>query len=386
MIELALSFQDKNGKYAEHAGVVLASVFSNTNSTIRVHILHDESLNEINKRKLMELAKSYKQTIYFYPVSLPNDMVEAMRGTVSISIWTQACMYRLLLPTLIPVDKIIYLDCDLLVNMDIAELWSIELDHYYLAAIRDQGIMDVAENVITCGLNPELYFNSGVIMFELNNIRQKSGWYEEMVDFLRTFPHTTMPDQDILNSVFGGNYLELDQRYNQFIGPGSKINLYNKIAHFTGPQKCWEVQSPGAKQYQRYLNLTPWKKQKGNSLPRSNYRNRNHLSNVGSVSPLRAKWNRKRKKPHACSFILQCSLRKYGLRKLCQVKSNKLKKKIIKQVLSRRLILLQPIVLNPRQLRKAVMCRSSKWIRRTKCSSNHILFCRVIPIRSQKKL
>lgn len=40
---------------------------------------------------------------------------------------------------MIQADKVIYLDCDVLVNMDIAELWNIDLNGYYLAAVATRG-------------------------------------------------------------------------------------------------------------------------------------------------------------------------------------------------------------------------------------------------------
>jgi len=259
MIELALAFNDRDGSYTKHAAAALTSVFRNTDSMINVHILHDETLTETNKLKLMELALSFKHIINFYPVSLPEDMAEALASTISLDIWTGASMYRILLPYLIPSDKIIYLDCDVIVNLDIMELWETDLGSFYLGAVHDQGIMDVAHNITVLGLNPDTYFNSGVILFELNNIRQKMNWYEDIVNFLRRFPSTTMPDQDVLNHVFGGNYLQMDQRFNTFYIEGAEQDFQNKIVHFAGDIKCWNPLSSGFFHYTENLNLTPWR-------------------------------------------------------------------------------------------------------------------------------
>lgn len=258
MIELALAFTDQVGSYAEHAAVVLTSVFRSTGSPINVHILHDETLTEENKNRLAQLVSDFNHTINFYPVSFPPEMAEALSGVGSIGKWTAGSMYRLLLPAVIPANKVIYLDCDIMVNTDLTELWETELNGCYLGAIRDQGIMGVAEIVRAYGLNPETYFNSGVIVFELNNIRQKMNWFEDMVNFLRSFPSTPMPDQDILNHVFGGNTLLLDERFNSFYIHGADQDLNQKIVHFAGEIKCWDPLSPGFALYQDHLNLTPW--------------------------------------------------------------------------------------------------------------------------------
>ncbi|WP_334072998.1 MULTISPECIES: glycosyltransferase family 8 protein [Paenibacillus] len=261
MIELALAFQDKDGQYAEHAGVVLASIFHNTKSAVNVHILHDETLSEDNRQKLFELATAFNQTIQFYPVAIPEDLRQVMENVASVNVWTTACMYRLLIPGLVPVDKIIYLDCDILVNMDIEELWKIELNGAYLGAVWDQNIMNVTHTISSMGLNPDLYFNSGVILFDLNSIRQKPDWYGETLNFFRNFPGTTMPDQDALNAVYGGNYLPLDLRFNLFSMAAADPDYHNKIVHFAGEDKCWDRHSPGWELYLKYLSLTPWSKQ-----------------------------------------------------------------------------------------------------------------------------
>lgn len=260
MIELALAFQDQDGNYAEHAGVVLASVFHNTASPVNVHILHDETLTEENKSKLMRLTARYKHIIHFYPVILPENLLQVMANVGSINVWTPACMYRLLLPAIVPVEKIIYLDCDVLVNMDLEDLWRIDLEQTYLGAVWDQGILGVAHLISAQGLVPERYFNSGVVLFALNTIRSNPAWYEETLNFLRNFPDSTMPDQDALNAVFGGNYLQLDQRFNFFNLSTPDHDFSNKIVHFTGSEKFWDPSSPGAGLYQKFLNLTPWRK------------------------------------------------------------------------------------------------------------------------------
>ncbi|AIQ42962.1 glycosyltransferase [Paenibacillus sp. FSL R5-0912] len=97
-------------------------------------------------------------------------MQEISAGVHKIDYWTMASMYRLLLPIFIQADRVIYMDCDILVNMDINELWSIDLRERYLGAVLDQG-EKLLEYFVSLGLNGELYFNSGVILFQLNNIR-----------------------------------------------------------------------------------------------------------------------------------------------------------------------------------------------------------------------
>ncbi|GAA0136906.1 hypothetical protein YSY43_37470 [Paenibacillus sp. YSY-4.3] len=258
MVELALAFTDKDGSYAEHAAVVLTSVFLHTGSQVNVHILHDESLTEENKLRIKQLVTYYNHTVKFYSIVLPHDLAEVVEGAQSVNTWTLGSMYRLLLPFLHNVGKVIYLDCDVLVNLDIQELWDIDLNGCYLAAARDLGVAALTDILLPLGLNPDNYFNSGVIVFGLDNIRQNSEWYEKMKDFLRQYPSTTLPDQDTLNHVYGGNYLQLGGEFNTFSFSNPDLDFNHKIVHFAGETKWWDPASPDFALYQEYLNLTPW--------------------------------------------------------------------------------------------------------------------------------
>lgn len=255
MVELVLTINDKDGSYTEHAAVVLASIFSKTEQTINVHIVHDDSLSEENKVKLTQMVDVFHHNIFFYHVTIPGDMREVAAGVHKIDYWTMASMYRLLLPIIIQTDRVIYLDCDILVNMDINELWSIDLGDRYLGAVLDQG-ENLLEYFTSMGLSAELYFNSGVILFHLDNIRKKDNWYGEMLNFLRDFPKMTMPDQDVLNAVYSCNYLQLDQCFNTFAQ--NELDLEHKIIHFAGENKWWDADSPHVTLYNNFRAMTPW--------------------------------------------------------------------------------------------------------------------------------
>lgn len=257
MIELVLTLNDRSGTYSQHVGVVLASIFSSTQQPINVHILHDETLSEDSKLKLTQLTEKFHHSIHFYMMSIPEDMAEVSAHVDHIEHWTGASMYRLLLPNIIQTERAIYLDCDVWINMDINELWSVDLGDHYLGAVLDQG-MNMDEYFTSVGLNGSIYFNSGVILFHLDNIRNhKPDWYSEMLHYLRTYPMTTMPDQDVLNFLYSPKYLQLDQRFNTFAHAG--LDPANKVVHFAGDDnKWWKDDSPSVALYRSFLAMTPF--------------------------------------------------------------------------------------------------------------------------------
>ena len=257
MVELVLTLNDKDGSYTKHAGAVLASVFSHTQQTLNVHIAHDDTVSEENISKLTQLVEDFGHNIYFYRVEIPEDL-QAVAATVKkINYWTMASMFRLLFTNFIEAERVIYLDCDILVSLDINELWSIDLGNRYLGAVLDQGA-NMQEYCASIGLNGTRYFNSGVVLFHLDNIRKHPSWYEEVLQFMQKYPLMRLPDQDILNAVYGPNYLTLDKRFNTFAY--DELDLSNKIVHFAGDSKWWESDSPAFPLYNHFLSMTPWGK------------------------------------------------------------------------------------------------------------------------------
>jgi lipopolysaccharide biosynthesis glycosyltransferase len=132
--------------------------------------------------------------------------------------YSRGSLFRLLLPGLMDVPKVIYLDCDIIVNLDIAELWNapLEAEGKSLAAVRQRLVwsraaapyMKIREWL--AGYATEDYFNSGVLVMDLERIRRQ---YPDFVQAAFRFPDrfaarhsrfTEYLDQDFLNVFFQG--------------------------------------------------------------------------------------------------------------------------------------------------------------------------------------
>jgi lipopolysaccharide biosynthesis glycosyltransferase len=185
---------------------------------------------------------------------------------------------RLLIPDLLPsnVTKVLYLDSDVVVRGDLAELWDMELGPKALLAVRDliawvgapRGIATYRELGIPAEAN---YFNSGVLLMNLKK------WREEHVssrvfDYVRNNRATIqMEDQEGLNAILFDDWGELAFRWNWQI-PWRTFRLGRKtmpwkpddetknIIHFTTEEKPW---LPGCdvkekRDFFYYLDKTDW--------------------------------------------------------------------------------------------------------------------------------
>lgn len=270
VIHVAVTINDRTGEYSRHLGALLASIFMNTDRKIFVHILHDYTLTETNKDNFLDLEARFNQKIKFYNIDgkviLENENKTLKKNTVGT-------LYRLLIPEIIYIDKIIYFDCDMICNLDIADIWEIDLENYAIAAVKD------SDWYIKFGKKYKLYrkvnildakyFNAGMIIFNLNKIRQYYQLKKQCLDFLNKYTYAPCLDQDALNFIFRNDCKYLPNCYNQIADdifdcdvepcPISEEDWFGICWHFAGKEKPWVSKKyPVFKLYWAFLHHTAW--------------------------------------------------------------------------------------------------------------------------------
>ncbi|GHS94421.1 hypothetical protein AGMMS50276_07040 [Synergistales bacterium] len=268
-IHVVLAVYDPKGTYSRHAGVVMTSIFERTKSSVRVHILHDETLMDGNRARFNETARMYGQSVEFHDVSpfvarLSEEALQQARGGHSLG-----ALFRLLAPSVLSVDKIIYLDSDVVVNLDIRELWEVSIANHSLA-----GVLDIPSRRFSAsafgkklmGCDPKNYINSGVLVMNLSRIREKHDLFRESAQWYRRCrPYSSLVDQNFLNACFREDITFLEARFNN--GNATGDNSDNSILHAMGVAKPWNgiVGSAIDRFYWRIYTKTPW----GRLLPES---------------------------------------------------------------------------------------------------------------------
>lgn len=217
MINVCIALHDKYGNYSKNAAVLLCSIFTKTKSSICVHILHDSTITPFTRKRFIDLCDRYDQNVEFYSLSEVDfsDIEFMTRG------FTVGSLYRLRIPEILSqnVKKVIYLDSDIIVDMDLSELWNMDISNYLCAAAEDPflktGVQDFAKDF---GRNIDFYFNSGVLLLNLDKVRKLFNkdftLWQKSVEFLKTHIEARFPDQDALNFLFCNNVLKLDKNYN----------------------------------------------------------------------------------------------------------------------------------------------------------------------------
>ena len=271
MIHVCFGLHDADGRYSKFTGTTITSIFENTTAAVTAHILHDSTLTDDNRDKFSRLAQRYNQRMEFYNVE--TICAEKLKeytdyvSTVKNSRVGVGAFYRLLLSQFISpeIEKIIYLDSDIIVNLDIAELWHIELGDKVLGVVPESfnGI-NAFERFDLCrdGLaNPEDYFNSGVLLMNLKLFNQEEPNIIEGLKFRGNHPEYKFFDQEVLNYCFSTRTLKLPTKFNRFIECVNKDNetvVEKKIYHYAGGHIGLEGSDNFNRLWLKYFSRSMW--------------------------------------------------------------------------------------------------------------------------------
>lgn len=235
--------------YATYLSVAIKSLihYANVKFIYRIFIFY----TNINSYSI-QLLKSLEQknvTIDFVDVSKNIENYDLY----SVSHFSKEMYYRLLIPEILnKYNKVLYLDCDILIQKDISNIYNENIEEYIMGVIKNPQNINLTkykENVLNIKENE--YFNSGVLLinnkkFRENNIKQKC------FNILQKHQKFYCPDQDILNISCNGAVKYLDERWNfqwghlfnlSVLKEGKKDYLKTSqnpfIIHFTTGKKPW---------------------------------------------------------------------------------------------------------------------------------------------------
>ena len=190
----------------------------------------------------------------FHPIRMDGDLFE--NAPVS-SRYPTEMYYRLLASRLLPqeLNRIIYLDPDILVINPVRPLWETNMSGWLFGAAAHTGKTELANDVNRLRLGVEHdYYNSGVLLMDLELGREEI-IPEEIFRYVEEHRmELLLPDQDLLNAMFGERIFPLDdavwnydaRNYNNYVMRSSgKYNVKwvmenTAILHFCGKAKPWK--------------------------------------------------------------------------------------------------------------------------------------------------
>ena len=259
--------------YVKYLSVALISLIQNASRgfNYRIIILY-RSLSEDCKNKLKKIEQE-GFSIEFYNIEpLVNSLNLYSRAHYSISMY-----YRLFIPRILhSYSKAIYLDCDIVVNYDISQLFILDMGENWVQAAPNL-LNNEMRRYTKWRMNIDYpkYFNSGVLVIDIKKWNDNRVLYK-CLELLDKYRDLVCPDQDVLNIVCNGkvHYLDLSWNYAwQHIVLDSSLSedqqkIINdispqevKIVHYTSGVKPWKLdnwKNPYGKQWWDYAKQSPF--------------------------------------------------------------------------------------------------------------------------------
>lgn len=198
VIVLAADYQ-----YAEHALTTIKSICY-YNKNILFYLLNNDFPPE-----WFDILNQHLSILncQIYDIKIHHDTLKNYPTFAHIN--SEATFYRYFIPTFIPHDKVLYLDCDLVVNGSLDDLFNIDLQHHFIAAAKDP----IAQQLH--GLNE---FNAGVMLIN-NFLWRQANMTEQCLALSNQLGEQLQNgDQEVLNILLKDQYLLLNRGYNYQTG------------------------------------------------------------------------------------------------------------------------------------------------------------------------
>ena len=223
-IDVAFSTDDNYVKYLK---IALSSILANKarGDELFFHVIHAGLLDK-NIENLSYLVDSFGN-ISFYKVD--EKEFSPYMGSCIPHI-TTATLYRLKLASILDVERVIYLDCDVIALSSLGKLFSADIKDYQLAAVPDMGHEIHMERLSLPRVARGFYFNAGVLYINLQKWRE-DGLEEELFSYLlKNWQNCPYNDQDVLNAVFLGKALSLPIKFNYiFLAASWQYKMKNEV-------------------------------------------------------------------------------------------------------------------------------------------------------------
>ncbi|HFI0362463.1 TPA: glycosyltransferase [Streptococcus suis] len=210
-MNLAFTVSDS---YIDYMGTTIYSIMVHTRkSPVSVYVLTSD-ISDYSRFKLQKLEDHF-DNLDIHVLVVDAKQFEDLPLNRS-HITRPEVYFRMAFASLLPdLDRILYLDSDILAQKDLQPLWETSLDGAYMAAVSEppsEGAFDYRRSI---GMTkPEYYFNSGVLLMDLKKIRE-----DQIEQRLFQCGHAIkdrirLQDQDIINVALEGQIKALDPIYN----------------------------------------------------------------------------------------------------------------------------------------------------------------------------
>lgn len=145
--------------YAVQTAVTLQSFFEHNEGCHEIYFVTTGIIEE-SRNKLISLCKMHNSIFHY--ICMDDKRLDPFDG---IGYWSKYTFMKIFIPELLPscIDKVLYLDVDIIVKTNLSSLYNINLEKSGLAAVED--VPNAESHKKRCGLSPNaVYVNSGLML------------------------------------------------------------------------------------------------------------------------------------------------------------------------------------------------------------------------------
>ena len=270
-----------DNNYVMPTGVMFHSICKhNQDIDITFHVIIDKGVTKENQDSLKKVLDGYTNSLHIIFYVIDGDKLSnlpCLGKNNSKNYITQATYYRLFLTEILPknLEKVLYLDVDMIVRGSLADLWNTDLGEYGVGVIPDAAEVIYGKYYRLHYSILKGYFNAGVLLINLKKWRQ-SNMLEQFVHFMESHSDwIKYHDQDVLNRFFCDDKMILSIKYNFQEGylwetPLCDYWKYEKdilearknpvIIHYTDIKPWWsDCKNPLRNIFLQYRSETIWR-------------------------------------------------------------------------------------------------------------------------------
>jgi lipopolysaccharide biosynthesis glycosyltransferase len=270
-VEIACAGDDR---YVAHTAAMLHSLrWHAPQAGLCVHYLCGPEPSAAARLKLDRLAERLR--LEWRWIEVPEGLVQGLPGRDYLS---RVVWYRVFLPQLLPeLDRVLYLDSDIIAMDSIEPLWATPLGDDLFAAVTNVVPKHFAGRAAELGLpGPQAYFNLGVALWNLRAMRAEAFTEQVLAHARARLPQLLWLEQDAINALYWRRRRPLHPRWNCQNGiyygswglgllDASEVQealAAPALLHFEGGTfaKPWHLLSrhPLRKRYYFHRKHTPW--------------------------------------------------------------------------------------------------------------------------------
>lgn len=272
-------------RFARPLGVALFSALAHFDKAqaARIFVI-DGGISAQSKERLERIVRRVRPDLRIHWIAPGTESMLGLEGARHLS---PAAYLRLFIPALVPAEitRVLYLDCDILVRGNLADLWRVNLEGKPVGAVRDFAVSEIAhlfsgvKDYREIGVDPAAaYFNSGLLLIDVARWRTGKVAADALAYAVKYGGALPNCDQDALNAVLSGEWLPLDYRWNvqyallhlhdlppsafarELLPLRPALLKEAEIVHFTGALKPWNhwYGHPAAEEWVRSLLRSGW--------------------------------------------------------------------------------------------------------------------------------